>query len=259
VGVGWTLNFEMFFYLVFAVALFFERLAAIITVTTFLIGLVTLGWLGLPAQFGYWSKPIVLEFVLGMWLGLAYAEGVHLRATVRVGLCLIGVALLICGGKIGFYATPLVDPGRVLAWGVPSALIVAGVSLRRSGVATSKVMSAASAVGDASYAIYLVHPLVGFLISGFIWRVVARTALPVLAMLSLPADLTRLNTIAAWGETIIGLGVIVALSLAIFYLVERPATTFMRKTLSRIRNLPLTDRNKESLQLMRSPQRETGH
>jgi len=59
-GIGWTLNYEMFFYVVFAVALLVSRRAAVIGISVLFLGLVAASRLFGPFAnpFAFWSDPI---------------------------------------------------------------------------------------------------------------------------------------------------------------------------------------------------------
>src|SRR5260370_32759811 len=78
-GVGWTLNFEMLFYLLFAVALFL-RVSVFKFVGTVLFGLAggalfrQDNW---PAV-SFYLNPIVLDFFLGMLIASACLRGKYL-------------------------------------------------------------------------------------------------------------------------------------------------------------------------------------
>ena len=62
-SLGWTLNYEMFFYLCFAATLALKRREAVATLSVILIVLVAVGRLYvLPWPLFYWANPIVLEF-----------------------------------------------------------------------------------------------------------------------------------------------------------------------------------------------------
>jgi peptidoglycan/LPS O-acetylase OafA/YrhL len=155
-SLGWTLNYEMFFYLVFAVALLRPRREAVIGATAALAALALAGWAlaPLPQPLGFWTDAIVLEFVFGMWLGELRASGLRLGGPARGALALVGVALLVVD------ATAWGAP-RFLAHGVPAALLVAAAALgterERAATPFGRV---AVALGDASYALYLIHPFV---------------------------------------------------------------------------------------------------
>src|SRR6185295_2076908 len=83
---GWTLNYEMFFYVVFAVALTLTRRNAVVAVTALFLVLVIAGRLfALPQPLAFWCDPVILEFCFGMMIALAYREGFRLwRAAAAV-------------------------------------------------------------------------------------------------------------------------------------------------------------------------------
>ncbi|WP_298963006.1 acyltransferase [uncultured Methylobacterium sp.] len=152
-SLGWTLNYEMAFYAVFALALPWPRRRAVAAVAAGLVALVVATRLvgGLPTPLAFWGDPIVLEFAVGLGLGLLRAEGLHLPGAVRAALAAGGLALLALAGD-----TTL---PRALAWGGPAALLVAAAALGRREP-EGRLVRAASHLGDASYALYLVHPFV---------------------------------------------------------------------------------------------------
>ncbi|MGB8184237.1 MAG: acyltransferase, partial [Pseudolabrys sp.] len=96
VGQGWTLNYEMLFYVVFAVAVAAPRRLAVAATAFFLIGLVFIGRFvdGLPTAVAFWADPIIIEFIFGMGIALAYREGVRLPRLAAVALIVAGFALL---------------------------------------------------------------------------------------------------------------------------------------------------------------------
>jgi exopolysaccharide production protein ExoZ len=152
-GVGWTLNYEMFFYLIFAAALFATRMTAICAIigTLVLFSLIDALTDGLPWPFGFWFDPIILEFALGMALGIVYQANIRLPKVA--GLCLLTAAVA------GFFWTS--TPGHIIlpSWiglGVPSVFAVAAVTLTNRSFEFPLI----NKLGDASYAIYLVHPMV---------------------------------------------------------------------------------------------------
>jgi peptidoglycan/LPS O-acetylase OafA/YrhL len=152
-AVGWTLNYEMFFYLVFSVALLAPRRAAVFAVTGFFAVLVALGQLlaPLPVPLAYWSDPVICEFAYGLWIAVLYREGVRLPRWASAPLVLAGIAT----------ATILsfVMPGpRCVQFGIPAALVVAGLVLVDRPRRASRAWRALGLLGDASYALYLLHP-----------------------------------------------------------------------------------------------------
>jgi peptidoglycan/LPS O-acetylase OafA/YrhL len=152
-GVGWTLNYEMFFYLCFCLVLPLGRRRAVAAAAFLLAGLVAVNhaW-GLPQPLGYLAQPIILEFALGMLIALAMREGYRLPV--------IACAALVVSGAAGFllsYWHGEID--RLVISGIPAALIVAGVALAGPTLGSGPLSRGIVFMGDASYSLYLVHPI----------------------------------------------------------------------------------------------------
>jgi exopolysaccharide production protein ExoZ len=153
---GWTLNYEMFFYLLFAGGLLAPARLRAWIVTAALVLLVAVRPL-LDAQnpiVATYTDPILLEFGAGVWLGKLWSEN-------RLPSAGMGW-LLAASGLVGFVAVTVagidVSTTRVLWWGVPALLLVAGaVSVERHGRVPD--LWPLRVIGDASYSLYLVHGL----------------------------------------------------------------------------------------------------
>ena len=162
-GLGWTLNYEMFFYLVMTPFLLLPRFRAVAGSAVVLCLLVgfgqAVGFGTLPLRF--WSDPIILEFVLGMGLALAVARGLALPGWARIALIALAVVWLhlLAGGPIG---------GRVASFGLPGAMLVAAAVSNRRADRVGGTARGLIRLGDASYAMYLFHPFVmrGFTLLG---------------------------------------------------------------------------------------------
>jgi exopolysaccharide production protein ExoZ len=148
-GIGWSLNYEMFFYVVFAVALVARREIAVAIVGAFLGAFVVAVSLNghFPRQIAYWANPRILEFVFGMGVAMLYRAGVRSSPTVSLILVVTAIA-----EGISWDALP-----RWIGWGVPSLQIVAAFALVNRAVAFPLFFEQ---LGDASYALYLTHPAV---------------------------------------------------------------------------------------------------
>ncbi|MFB4390587.1 MULTISPECIES: acyltransferase family protein [unclassified Pseudomonas] len=146
-NVGWTLNFEMFFYLLFGLAFLVRQRHHLLLVTAALL-LVSevLGRLGVLSRF--YNNGIIYEFLLGIGLGVLYRRGL-----VREGLCL-PLALL---GAAGFALYHLDASLRLLHWGLPSAMVVLAFIALEPYFRGNRVLKA---LGDCSYSVYLIHVLV---------------------------------------------------------------------------------------------------
>jgi exopolysaccharide production protein ExoZ len=151
---GWSLNYEMFFYLVFAVAVIFRPRVAITGVMLFLVALggythAPLFDMAFPLR--HFANPILWEFALGLVIGLAHREGLCLPRTVAVALMAAGFGVIIAT-MFGEH-----DPDRFMFWAIPSALIVLGAAMMPNSSLASRRWQLLALLGDSSYAIYLTH------------------------------------------------------------------------------------------------------
>ena len=144
---GWSLNYEMFFYVVFALSLFAPVKYRVWACCTAIVALMVLAGVfdngGPITQF--YSQPIVLEFILGMLLAIAFKRDL-LRVSQPVAWFLIvaGFVLLI------FLPSP--REFVILSHGIPALIIVTGTLYCKMGESRFFVM-----LGDSSYSLYLCH------------------------------------------------------------------------------------------------------
>ena len=153
---GWTLNFEMFFYAVFAAAILLPRRAAVPAVCAVFLALVVLGrYVVLPLPFLFWANSIILEFCYGMLIAFLYREGFRLPPAAAWAL---GIAA--CAAYAAMHDPPSAwGDWRALFWGLPSAALVASCALSASTWRPGPAGRFFGLLGDASYSLYLVHPL----------------------------------------------------------------------------------------------------
>ncbi|WP_407521466.1 acyltransferase family protein [Methylobacterium oryzisoli] len=146
---GWTLNYEMFFYSVFAVAMACgaQRQGQVGTIVVATLGALALvGILNdAPGPLGFYTDPIVLEFCFGI-----IAASIWRRWRIQSQPVACAVFILACALII---ALPIVDPAyRVLRFGViAAALVFAAACISWRSFKFLKLM------GDVSYAMYLSH------------------------------------------------------------------------------------------------------
>jgi exopolysaccharide production protein ExoZ len=163
-GVGWTLAFEGYFYLIVALALILPRAVRADAVAAILLAGAIIGWLLRPLSnpmLGIVCNPILLEFLLGFW-SLRTARTPLVRC-IGPWLAVLGGTALTLGALSGhpFASDPLSvfrcwsGLPRLLIWGMPAALLLIGVLGRKTGDTSPGPFVR---LGDASYAIYLVHP-----------------------------------------------------------------------------------------------------
>lgn len=152
--VGWTLNYEMFFYLIFAISVFFNRVRAVLFTTGMLIICVLIGQSfgdHLSAFWASFTNPLILEFVMGMWIALAFRYGVRIPSALSIFLILMGFGIIYCLSSTGAQ-----DIARAMRWGTGFAFIMLAVTLSNTQ-ARSTFWKPLVLIGEASYAIYLTH------------------------------------------------------------------------------------------------------
>ncbi|MCO5123552.1 MAG: acyltransferase [Rhizobacter sp.] len=164
IPIGWTLTFELYFYVGFAflVALPRSRLGPMIALwAVVMLGLIAMraaGYQGGPV-FRMVSNPICLEFLLGVCVAMALQR----RPAERPRLLIIAGLLMWLGGYaayVYFVGDWLVNLySRVLIAGVPAAFLIYGlVSLEATG--RSNPMGRLKWLGDTSYSTYLCHVMI---------------------------------------------------------------------------------------------------
>ena len=155
VFVGWSLNYEMAFYLVFAAGMLTRRrLIGLAICCAALFAAVLYGALAHPANAvsAFYSSAIMLEFAFGIAIG-GLMPLARLRPWMAAPALLAGgVALAVM--LSGPWLWPRVD--RLFMFGCPAAVIVASaLVLERLGMSLRAPLI--RSLGDASYAIYLTH------------------------------------------------------------------------------------------------------
>ncbi|MCA0419956.1 MAG: acyltransferase [Proteobacteria bacterium] len=153
-ALGWTLNLEMFFYVLFAGAMLLPLRRGMIALALVISGLALAGALLKPAQvqLAFWTQQIILEFLFGCLLALVYRQGIRLPAASAVLLVALGFAGMV--KFLGLDGQETFPPA--LRWGLPAALIVGGAALYRG--APPRLALLLTGLGNASYSLYLFHP-----------------------------------------------------------------------------------------------------
>ncbi len=216
VRVGWTVNYEIFFYLLFSLAFHISHRYRGLICSGMILFLVALGYV-LPSDFipwAFYSDPIMLEFIFGI---LAYhicrklhdlridnkLPGFFLPLSLAVAaLCLLGMVATKPYLNISHFNRPLF-------WGLPALLLVlcfftAGLFL--------KMPPALVRLGDISFSLYLLHYY------------------PVTVLDRMVFNFTDFSLFGLSG-VIIGLAVSVCLAMISHDLIEKRLTGWLRRTL----------------------------
>ena len=202
---GWTLNYEMFFYLVYAVCMLAGRNRVFLLIAA-IVALVVYGLAAEPQSVPvrFFTSGIMLNFAWGCLIYLVYERAPSLLRLAQP-LWPVAVAAILIQN---WYPAPL---PREFAFGIPSMLLLAGLLV--TPVGKGRVARFFVTLGDASYSLYLIHP--------YILQALFKVAIPVLGVSWLSVSLSSL---AAFGA-------IVVVSIFVFRWVERPVNEWLRSRL----------------------------
>ena len=201
VYVGWSLEYEMYFYLAAALLMAATRdpwrNIVVIFSALAIVGRIP----GVEAALGnyaFFVDPLIIEFTLGVIVGRVFVTG-------RIDWPM----MIVAGCAVA--AVMATDPTqRVIISGVPAALLVMGAAaLSRKRIHPSWPERALARLGDASYSIYLAQvetvTLVGTAVAGLI------------------------PSISPWPLLTVTTAIVVAFGLLLNIAVERPLLRFSRR------------------------------
>ena len=154
---GWTLNYEMFFYLLFGASLLLDRSRRLAVVIGALAALVLVNVLAEPdpdTLLGFYTSKLILEFALGLAIGSLFTWGARLPVWLGWGMVASGFVALFG------LSVALPETDRLFKLGVPAAFIVAGALAVERGGGIVPSWPLLHRLGDASYSIYLSHGIV---------------------------------------------------------------------------------------------------
>ena len=227
--IGWTVNCEMFFYLLFWIAFHISHKYRGIICSVFLFACVALGtfvsgghtWTGESstvsprlAPLYFYGNPVMLEFALGI-LCYYIAKGIYtfllkhparspkLRGTT---LLLCALLLLLCL----IHSTSninILGYRRVLYWGLPAMLLV--LCFFTIGLFL-KMPSLSIRLGDISFSLYLIHYY------------------PIMILDRKVFDFSTLRSQSVIGA-VIGTALVILLAYISWYLIEKKFTGWLRK------------------------------
>lgn len=156
---GWSLNFEMFFYALFALALFAPlrwRLTALLLTLGALVSMASLVPGNEPILSAY-TSPLLILFGAGLAIGWLYRTGFRLPVWIACGMLIVGFYALVGEPMHGFVRRDV----------APIIIVFSTVSLDATNTIPSWPWLLM--LGDASYSLYLVHPF-AFDIASKVWH-----------------------------------------------------------------------------------------
>lgn len=228
---GWSLNYEMYFYVVFAIALAIStRWAPVLCSAIIAAVMLAIDASGAAhPSVTFYSRGLVFEFVFGIaayyairWVAQrrdampSRAIGIPLLFLVAIAACVVLAIIEHAGG----YGLP-----RQISSGVPAFFLVTAMILVEEIYAVSTRNRTLYLVGEASYILYLIHP---YIVYGLL-RTVFRHA-------------DGYGSAAIVGLIILLLAVATAIAVAIHLVFEKPLMEALRRRLLRPRVAHIADR-----------------
>ncbi|MCQ4346623.1 acyltransferase [Pseudomonas stutzeri] len=154
--VGWTLNFEMFFYIIFALSLLAPKRIRLISASFPILALTAAGIILDPSGvLEFYTRSVILSFFYGMIIGHLYSSGAIKFSNSGLIFTLLSIASYI---TLNTNDTIQEAGIRGLSLGIPAAFIVmAALTLPEISSTALKLKETLTNLGESSYSLYLNH------------------------------------------------------------------------------------------------------
>jgi peptidoglycan/LPS O-acetylase OafA/YrhL len=168
--VGWTLNFEVYFYLVFFASLFFKRLRWIAFIAWMVLILVVLpitlrdgvsfdirhhySWGKIP-YLNLMTSCLIWEFIIGVALGHLYLRGLRFKSATTAWIATVVVVSFVIWAVYNGVAAKFGQLGYGIVYGVLLLVLLAA-----DKTLEFKVWRWLVWLGNISFSLYLIHPTV---------------------------------------------------------------------------------------------------
>ena len=214
---GWTLNYEVFFYVLFAIAMAVSVRRRVALAASVLVVFAAIGFSMRFTDFslgaaGFYFHNIVLEFAFGMLIAIAFLQGKLKSLGAPLGVALVVAGFVALFALDAFYA----ESRRAFVYGIPAAAIVVG-ALAFESRSRALRLPFLQFTGDASYSIYLVH-IFPVAILRALWP---HGPLPMHAAVSFVLFL------------LLSVALVIGLAAVSYYAVERTSLKYLRKRIER--------------------------
>ncbi|HMI01431.1 MAG TPA: acyltransferase [Pedobacter sp.] len=161
IGVAWSLAYEILFYLLFAFCILFglrftKSVVPLLVISILMVSFSGIRFFSFPLTFI--SNPIILEFFMGCLIGYLFKYKSNLLKRKHFAITLV-LLTVCCFVNYGIYNSPFNrDLFSLILIGLVSSFLILGAAvLDKSGLYI--VPRPFVILGDASYAIYLTHPI----------------------------------------------------------------------------------------------------
>jgi exopolysaccharide production protein ExoZ len=150
-SLGWTLNYEMYFYVIFALALSLGGLKYWFSALWGSLLLSVFAKYSAVGIFDFWGDNIILEFLVGATVAKFY-KNFHINKSKIYFLLGVQTA-----GIVYFTISPN-NSERIFALGLPSLMFFFAVVFLMPEIWLKFTTPASKYIGDSSYSLYLSHP-----------------------------------------------------------------------------------------------------
>lgn len=164
--VGWTINYEVYFYGLFAISLLFGSLRWLVLSVIAVLMLVVLPMTvstpsfnayvdyGFHGPLNFATNPMIWEFFIGVVIGRLYLSGFSISRLPANLFSLVAAAIVVW-----FLITAVSPHFGLRGWGVPYALLLFTLAIG-SKTMVIRWPRALVWMGNVSFSLYLVHPFV---------------------------------------------------------------------------------------------------
>ena len=163
VRVGWTLNYEMFFYLILWCSMHISHkyrgvIAGVVLTVSVIIGTL---FNNLPVPVELWTDSILIEFIFGIvafwfvrWLTISEWYRKCGNKNITRAACVVVALVSFIFMWFVKYNEGLSDIERCIIYGIPAFIIFVGIFI---ATYECELPGIAVFLGDISYSIYLIH------------------------------------------------------------------------------------------------------
>ncbi len=156
---GWTLNFEMFFYFLFALGLAIRRPILLVSVAVPLLVLSGVTWDFRDPIMVTYTSPLLIEFVVGVLLGVLYK-----RQMFPQTVCWLAPPAILLLSAPG-----IISPAYETFCRIVGASMLVAAALSMESKIRSIPLRGLKILGDMSYSLYLSH-LISLAVASNIFR-----------------------------------------------------------------------------------------
>ncbi len=220
---GWSLNYEIFFYIIFAGVLLTGKKFLFTKITILFSSFVIMkSFIKIenPIFIAY-TNPILMEFIAGVLFAKLYYRTILIKKLEKIkyfGILILLISFLLL--IISIHPSISVLP-RVIKWGIPASLIILSCLLSEEYISKFKVIFL-RILGNASYSIYLSHPFsIGA--CSFFWKKINYS----------------FHGTSLFIFTLFSFSICIIIGILSYYIIEKPLLNFLQKWIKKeVQNIP---------------------